>query len=465
MIKPVVHIILLLCFIQQLYPQNDDGVIAFDIPARNSLKFNRYIINPTFSFVREQNRYISFNNKREWVQFDDAPQTYLFSYSGRFRENIGVGVGLFQQNYGVLTTFGGVLNFAYNAVLDRESNLTFGLNLGFNKSGINEGNVITNFPDASLNNIPSSSVISVNPGINYGTAFFDFGLSINNLVSYNLTNSAMIEDNPAQALQAHIMYTGYVNSRGFFDESKFSGLLRSEFQKEETVISGIMMLTVPKGIWGQVGYNTLYGMSAGIGLNISEQLAIEYNYEKAMGNLSAFGNSHDITLAYKFNNSFRYNYSGDDEEEALLIPSKRKYTRVAKRRTSSSPKPRKKSETKVAQTKHLGTNGTSTNVVEQTKIEVAQAETLKKGQQEQTRLTEEAIIKAEQEENARIAEATRIKAEQEEQPRLSELERIKTEKEQQARSTELARVKAEQEEQARLAEEARIIRVEEDLYG
>ncbi|MEL0456118.1 PorP/SprF family type IX secretion system membrane protein [Flavobacteriaceae bacterium SZ-1-7] len=456
MTKHIVHIILLLCFIQQLYPQNDDGVVAFDIPARNSLKFNRYIINPTFSFVREQNRYISFNNKREWVQFDNAPQTYLFSYSGRFRENIGIGAGLFQQNYGVLTNFGGVLNFAYNVILDRESNLTFGLNLGFNKSGINDGNVITNFPDPSLNNIPSNSVISINPGINYGTAFFDFGLSVNNLVSYNLTNSVMIEDNPAQALQAHIMYTGYVNSRGFFDESKFSGLLRSEFQKEETVISGLMMLTVPKGIWAQVGYNTLYGMSAGIGLNISEQLAIEYNYEKAMGNLSAFGNSHDITLAFKFNNPFRYNYSGDDEEEALLIPSKSKNTRVAKRRASSSPKPRKKPETEVAQVKQLGTNGMSSNGVEETKIEAAQTQTAEKEQQEQARLAEEARIKAEREEKSRLAEAARVKAEQEEQARLAEEARIKAEKEEKARIAKAARIKAQQEEQAKIAELARV---------
>ena len=109
--KILLHIVLFFCITQQLYSQ-EDGVVAFNIPVRNSLKFNRQFINPTFSFVRQQNKYISFNNKREWVQFDDAPQTYLFGYSGRFRENIGAGISLFQQNYGVLTTFGGVLNFA-----------------------------------------------------------------------------------------------------------------------------------------------------------------------------------------------------------------------------------------------------------------------------------------------------------------------------------------------------------------
>ena len=335
--KYLLHIVLFFCITQQLYSQ-EDGVVAFNIPVRNSLKFNRHIVNPTFSFVREQNKYISFNNKREWAQFDDAPQTYLFGYSGRFRENIGAGVSLFQQNYGVLTTFGGVLNFAYNAVLNRDSNLTFGMNLGFYKSGINEGSVITNFPDASLDNFPSSSIITINPGINYGTGFLDFGVSINNLVSYNLTTSNMIEDNPEQSVQGHIMYTGYLNSRGFFDESRFSGLVRSEFQKDQTVISGIVMLMVPKGIWGQAGYNTLYGLSAGVGLNITSQIAIEYNYEKAMGDLSSFGNSHDITVAFKFNNRERYDYSGDDAEEALLISSNKKTRYVAKRRNSSKTK-------------------------------------------------------------------------------------------------------------------------------
>lgn len=316
--KILLYIVLFLCITQQFQAQEDTGVVAFDMPTRTSLKFNKYTINPTFSFVREQNKHITFFNKKQWVQFDDAPATYLGSYSGRFRENIGVGIGVFQQDYGVLTTFGGLLNFAYNAVLDTDSNLTFGLNVGFYTSGINEGRVVTNFPDPALDNIPSNSIITVNPGINYGIAFLDFGVSINNAVSYNLQSSKMIEENPEQSIQPHIMYTGYLDSRGFFDESKFSGLLRSEFKKDETIILALAMLTVPKGIWAQAGYNTLYGVSVGLGLNITTQIAIEYNYEKAMGDLSNFGNSHDITLAYKFKNKQRYNYSGDDEVQALV---------------------------------------------------------------------------------------------------------------------------------------------------
>ena len=318
-----------------LYSQ-EDGVVSFTLPVRNSLKFNKFLINPTFSFVREQSTIVSFYNKRQWIQFDDAPQTYLLSYSGRFRENEGIAVGLFQQNYGVLTTFGAVANFAHNVILQEDSNLTFGINVGFYKSGLNKSKVITNYPDPSLENIPSNSLITVNPGINYGTAFLDFGLSANNLFLYNLKTSKIVEDDSEKSIEMHIMHTGYLDTYGFFDKSKFSALLTTELKKDKTVISGLLMFAIPKGVWAQAGYNTVYGMSGGLGLNITPKISIEYNFEQATGNLSNFGSSHEIVLAYKFkSNSYYY---GDDEEEGSIIsPAEPKKVVPAKESTILSP--------------------------------------------------------------------------------------------------------------------------------
>ncbi len=409
--KYLLHIVVFLCFMQQFHTQEDDGVVSFALPVRNSLKFNKYIINPTFSFVREQNKYVSFNNKRQWSQFDDAPQTFLFGYSGRFREDIGIGVGLFQQNYGVLTTFGGVLNFAYNVTLDRDSNLTFGMNLGFYKSGLNDGKIVTNFPDPSLENIPSNTLLTVNPGINYGTDFLDFGLSINNAVLYNVKTSKIVEDDPEQSIQAHVMYTGYANSRGFLDESKFSGLIRSEFKKDKTVLSGIAMLTVPMGIWAQVGYNTLYGLSGGIGINVSTQISLEYNYEKAMGNLIDFGNSHDITLAYKFKNRYRYRYSGDDEESSLIIPEKRKKRPVTRRTVSAKPKVSAKERAEIAAKRKAEAEARAKAIETRAK---ERAETAAKAKAEEDArakaASEAAAAKAKAEEDARAKAASEAAA-------------------------------------------------------
>lgn len=488
--KLLLHIVLLFCITQLFYAQ-EDGVVAFNMPTRNSLKFNKYTINPTFSFVREQNRYITFYNKRQWVQFDDAPLTYLASYAGRFRENMGIGVGVFQQDYGVLTTFGGVLNFAYNAVLNTDSNLTFGMNLGFYKSGINEGRVNTNFPDPSLENIPSNSIITLNPGINYGTAFFDFGVSVNNAVSYNLQTSEIIEDNPEQSIQGHLMYTGYLSSRGFFDESKFSGLLRSEFKKDQTVISGLVMLNVPKGIWAQAGYNSIYGISGGLGLNITTQIAIEYNYEKAIGDLSTFGNSHEITLAYKFKNRERYSYSGDDDEQALLTTKKKKRVlaknsttpklsaeerRIAKEEAQARIEARRlAAQTKVEERKLAAQQSQektepeiqAKTTAEEARIrleETKKAKAEKESEEERLKQDEAARIEAQKKAEAqrlKLEEATKIKAATEAKEREEEQARIKL-AEEKAKADAEAQVKAVEEAERKRIEEAKAKADEED---
>ncbi|WP_157490596.1 PorP/SprF family type IX secretion system membrane protein, partial [Flavobacterium succinicans] len=324
----------------ELYAQAvpaEDGVVSFSLPIRNSLKYNRFVINPTFSFVREQNTVATIYSKRQWVQFDNAPTTYFASYSGRFLENQGVGLGVFKQNYGVLATFGAVANFTHNVILEQDSNLTFGLNLGAYKSGLDAGKVITNgIADPSLNNIPSNFLLTVSPGINYGTTFLDFGLALNNIVSYNFGTSNMLKDDPEKAIQAHIMYTGYLDSYGFFDKSKFSALVRSEFKKDKTVVSGLAMFSIPMGVWAQAGYNSLYGVSGGIGLNITSTISIEYNFEKAMGAFDNFGASHDIVLAYKFKN--KTYYYGDDEEEGALIKPNEAPTKPSAKPISTQPK-------------------------------------------------------------------------------------------------------------------------------
>ena len=314
--KNLLIVLVFFCSLQLLYSQ-EDGVVSFVIPVRNSLKFNRFVVNPAFSFVREPNSYISFFNKREWVQFDNAPQTYLVSYSGRFRENQGVAFGLFQQNYGVLSTMGAIGNFAHNVTLDSDANLTFGVNVGFYKSGLDESKVVTNYSDPSLQNIPSNALMTINPGINYGTTFFDFGLAANNFFLYNFSSSNFIKDDLEKGIEAHVMYTGYIDSYGFFDRSKVTGLLKTELKKEQTILSGQMMISIPKGVWAQAGYNTFYGLSAGLGLNITPKISLEYNYEKSMGDFSNFGASHEIVFAYKFKSN---EYGDDDEDEGSIIP-------------------------------------------------------------------------------------------------------------------------------------------------
>ncbi|TPV33291.1 type IX secretion system membrane protein PorP/SprF [Paucihalobacter ruber] len=479
----ILIITLLICSAQMFYSQEVDGVVALALPVGNSLTFNQFLMNPTFSFVRQQNRFISFTNKREWVQFENAPETNIFSYSGRFAENIGAGIGLFQQNYGVFTTFGGVANFAYNARLNTDSNLTFGLNIGAYSSGLNSGNVVTNFPDPSLNNIPSNFLLTINPGINYGLAFIDIGVSINNLAVYNFNNSELLQDNPEQSLQAHVMYTGYLDSYGFFEDSRFKGLLRSEFKEDQTIISGLAMLMVPRGIWAQAGYNSMFGFSGGIGLNITKQIAIEYNYENAFDNQAFFGPSHEITLAYKISTYKNYDYSREDDVAAIFTAGKKKKP-VAKRSNNTQTSVSKEAQAaKVAQAKQEAEAKAKAEAeakseaqqLEKERIAQAKADELAKLEAEniakeqaeakakeeaELRLKEEAKAKSDLIQKARVDAAAKEKAEADakkaaEEQAKRDAERAQAAEKARSLEKEQAEAKARAEEQAKLAAQAK----------
>ncbi len=458
--KITIHIILLFCFVQIIYSQDQDGVVALDLPVRNSLTFSRFVENPTFSFVREQNKYIIFTNKRELVQVEDAPNTYFFNYSGRIKENIGAGIGLFQQNYGVLTTFGGIVNFAYNIRIQEDSNFTFGLNIGAYQSGLNSSNIVVNIDDPALNNIPSNFLLTVNPGLNYGTGFMDFGISYNNLVTYNFSASSLVEENPIRGLEGHIMYTGYFGGYGFFGDSKLSILAKSEFQKEATIISGVTMLTIPKGIWAQVGYNTKYGASVGLGVNITPQIAIEYNYEKPISGFNDLGSSHEITLAYRFKNNNYYDYSRDDELSGLIDPDKIKSKKKVTAKAPVEPvvveeiSPAAEEKTRIAaeeQARLAAEEQTRLAAEEQARL--AAEEQTRLAAEEQTRLAAEEQTRIAAEEQARLAaeEQTRIAAE--EQARLAAEEQTRLAAEEQARLAAEEQTRLVAEEQARLAAE------------
>lgn len=250
--KEFITLLLILGFILPNYSQ-EGGVVSFDVPAKNSLKFNKFLINPTFSFVREDESFISMYTKRQFSGFENAPQAYFASYSGKFRENNGIGFGLFQRNYGVLTTFGIVGNFARNVSLSNDSNFTFGLNLAYVNSGLNTGKVITNSTDLALQNVPKNSLVTITPGLNYSTGFMDFGIAANNIFFYNFTGSGLVSDDPAKSFAGHIMYTGYMYNSGLFENGKFSIILKGEAAKGKTIFSTNLLLNAPKAGWIQAG--------------------------------------------------------------------------------------------------------------------------------------------------------------------------------------------------------------------
>ncbi|MFK7004753.1 PorP/SprF family type IX secretion system membrane protein, partial [Flavobacterium covae] len=401
-----------------------NGVRPFDVLAKNSLKFNKFIINPSFSHVREDESFISFYNKRKWIGFENSRTDYFFSLSGKIQELNAYGIGLFQNNESIYSTFGMVGNFARNLEILQDSNLTLGLNIAYLNSGINAGKIITNVPETILNNLSKYSLVSINPGINFGTGFFDIGIVANNLFLYNFNPSGIVQGNPAKNFGLHAMYTGYIDRDGILEKAKFSALGRAEIGTAYSGFGVSLLFNAPKAGWIQAGYDNLNGINAGIGFILAKKISVGYGIEKPLGNLSNFGLSHEFTLAYKLRGY------GDYEDERPIVKAS---TRTNPKASDKAVPVKKKSPQELAKERA--------------------AELALKQQQEKARLEAERLRKEKElaEAKAKAEQEARLKAEKD---RLAAL-KAKEEAEARAKAEIEARLRAEQDKNKALSEAER----------
>jgi len=308
-----------------LFAQEDAPVASIDIPAQNSLKFNRFLINPTFSTVNEDYSYFNLYHRNQWVNFEDNYQTYLGSYSGRISDRSGLGLSVYHQRFGTISNFGVMANYAYGIRLSEKSNLTFGFNLSYYNSGVDKSNINPSQPDdPTIADLQDGSLLSFQPGINLSIGSFDVGIYAENAFDYNLRTNESLTDFNDKTFTGHLMYTNrFKNGVGIMEDAKLSALTRVRRVGEEDLnLSGSLILDLPKLGWIQTGYDDYYGIAAGLGFNITKRLSLGYTMEKGVsGQVSNFGLTHEINFAYSFQPTLSENRVFEDleEDEELLL--------------------------------------------------------------------------------------------------------------------------------------------------
>ncbi|HLV63101.1 PorP/SprF family type IX secretion system membrane protein [Galbibacter sp.] len=319
------YILLLLMCCTGAFAQEDVPVASIDIPAQNLLKFNRFLINPTFSTVNEDNSYINLYHRNQWVSFDDNFQTYLGSYSGRISDRSGLGLSIYHQKFGTIANFGAIANYAYGIRLSQHSNLTFGFNLSYYNSGVDKSNINPSQPnDPTIADLENGSLLTFQPGINLSIGSFDIGLYAEDAFDYNFKTGESLTEFKDKTFSAHLMYTNrFDNGVGMLENARFSALTRARRMGDEDLsFSGSLILDMPKLGWIQGGYDDFYGVAAGVGFNLTKRLSLGYTIEKGIRDqISNFGVTHEINFAYSFQPILTENRVFEDllEDENLLV--------------------------------------------------------------------------------------------------------------------------------------------------
>ncbi|PIB22787.1 PorP/SprF family type IX secretion system membrane protein [Maribacter sp. 4G9] len=270
---------------------------------RNQLFFNRYLINPTFSLVRENKSYLNILHRNQYATFDDNSQNYFLGFSNMLNDRTAIGIGIYSQWSGVVQEFGFNANYATAVKLGNKSTLTFGTNVTYFNQGLDKNRVVTSETDPEITESRKESKIAVQPGINLSIGKFDFGLYAEDLLRYNQTTDEFLTNLSTRSVKASMQYTHSFNAgRGLFENARLMPLGQVGKNEEGSIYYlGSLLLDLPNYGWLQTTIDQEYGMSAGVGFNFSKKMSLGYLIEKDLSqNESNLGWNHEVSLAYKF---------------------------------------------------------------------------------------------------------------------------------------------------------------------
>ncbi len=288
---------------QELHSQEDTSPENFRVksPFHNQLFFNRFLINPTFSLVRENKSYLNIMHRNQYASFEDNIQNYYLGFSNKMNERTALGIGVYGQWEGVVQEFGFNANYATSVRLGEKTLLAFGTNLTYISQGLDRNRIVAPEEDPLLQESTKQNQIAIQPGMALTVGRFDVGLYATNLIRYNQTTNELQTGFSTDNLRASLQYTHYLSATsGFFEGGRIMPMVQvGQDQLDRFAYIGSLLLDLPEYGWFQTTFDPTYGLSMGLGFNLSQRLSMGYLMEKdiseAGGNL---GWNHEISLAY-----------------------------------------------------------------------------------------------------------------------------------------------------------------------
>ena len=284
-------------------PQTVQTDFQVKSPFHNQLFFNRFLINPTFSLVRENKSYLNILHRNQYASFEDNIQNYYLGFSNKMNERTALGIGVYGQWEGVMQEFGFNANYATSVRLGSNTSLALGTNVTFITQGLDRNRIVAQEIDPVLQESGKQSKIAIQPGAALSMGRFDIGLYAMNLIQYNQTTNELLTGFNTENLRASLQYTHYLQaSSGLFEGGRIMPLVQvGQDGLDRFTYIGSLLLDLPEYGWFQTTYDDTYGLSMGLGFNLNQRLSLGYLMEKDLTETGAnLGWNHELSLAYTF---------------------------------------------------------------------------------------------------------------------------------------------------------------------
>ncbi|MFX0556852.1 PorP/SprF family type IX secretion system membrane protein [Maribacter sp. CXY002] len=285
-----------------------EAVLPSDFRQHNLTEYNSSLLNPAYALGLNNPSSLAFWSRWQWQTFDADPTTLFLNYTGRLNESSVVGVGFFQHNTGSFLNTGGAINYAYNIVLGPKASLGVGLNVFAFKQKLADTRFFQ--PNLIQTEPTNDFVLQMAPGINVRIDRFSIGFASENLFDYNFSTN---ERNTSPEDRVVFGAASYDVPISLLSSDNASVLRPTIYFKSipglDTQI-GLNTLLSTNKYWTQLGYNSFYGISGGVGGRFFKRFSF--------GAIVEFGTGSDLKgqdPTFELVTSYKLGTIGDAEEE------------------------------------------------------------------------------------------------------------------------------------------------------
>ena len=254
-----------------------------DFRQHNLTYFNASLFNPVFSMDQRAGQSLALWSRWQWQDIDADPSTLLVNFNRRL-PNAAIGAGFIQHNTGLFTQTGGILNAAYQLRFSENVSLKVGVNLlGYQQklsdAGLSQNNPLL-FPDPDFREF----IVQMAPGAQLQLGSLALSVASDNFFDYSFTNNSTVSEGTQKIFTGSVHYTFPVVADSGAGATTLRPLvyLKSVPGFENQV--GGNILGAGPWYWVQGGYDTFYGVSAGLGVTILKKFSIGGLVEFGSGN-------------------------------------------------------------------------------------------------------------------------------------------------------------------------------------
>ncbi len=146
---------------------------------------NQYLLNPAMSGLEDELK-INAGYRKEWSSISNAPNNQYLTGDYKFRDKVGLGLKIINDNAGALRTTSAMATFSYHVpIMNEKSNMHFGISAGAVNRGIDNSKLNGDVDDPLLVNYNGKSTRF---DADFGAAYTDERITVQaampNLVSY-----------------------------------------------------------------------------------------------------------------------------------------------------------------------------------------------------------------------------------------------------------------------------------------